>query len=68
MNLWMLINPLTIHFTRGWLDMDVTKSRRRPKSNLTTIDFDGINLCDIKYLRPSFDGDVMYLSNPCVNW
>lgn len=41
--------------------LKLTKSRRRSKSNLTTVDFDNINVCDVKYLPTSYDGDVLYV-------
>ena len=45
----------------------MTKSRRIPKSNLTTIDFDNKDVRDVKYLPPSFDGDVTILILPRIN-
>ena len=42
----------------------MTKSRRRSKSDLTAIDFDSIDLRDVKYLPPFFDGDVIFLLAP----
>ena len=39
--------------------LKMTKSRRRFKSNLTAIDFDNIDVRVVKYLPPSFDGDVI---------
>ena len=44
--------------------LKITKSRRRSKSNLTAIDFDTINVRDVKYLPPSFDGDVIFILPP----
>lgn len=38
----------------------MTKSRRRSKSDVTTIDFDNIDIHDVKYLPPNFDGDVLF--------
>ena len=34
------------------------------KSVLTTIDFDNIDVHDVKYLSPSFDGDVLFVLPP----
>jgi hypothetical protein len=42
----------------------MTKSRRRSKADLTVIDFDNINVHDVKYLPPSFDGDVIFILPP----
>jgi hypothetical protein len=44
--------------------LKMTKSKRRSKSNLTTINFDSIDIRDIKYLPPSFDGDVIFILPP----
>lgn len=41
--------------------LKLTKSRRRSKSDLMTIDFDSIDLHDIKLLPPSFDCDVLFV-------
>lgn len=40
----------------------MSKSWRWLKSDLTTIDFDGIDVREVNYLRPSYDGDVFFLS------
>lgn len=50
MDMWILINHLTFHFTHDWLDVEVIKSRRRSKSDLTIIEFGGIDVRDVKYL------------------
>ena len=42
----------------------MTKSRKRSKSDLTTIDFDSIDIRDVKYLPPSFDSDVLFVLPP----
>ena len=42
----------------------MTKSSRRSKSDLTAIDFDTIDVCNVKYLPPSFDGDVIFILPP----
>ena len=42
----------------------MTKSRRSSKSDLTAIDFDSIDVRDVKYLLPIFDGDVIFLLPP----
>lgn len=39
----------------------MTKSKERSKSYLTTIDFDNIDMRDIKYLQPHFYGDVLFM-------
>ena len=44
--------------------LKMTKSKRRSKYDLTTIDFDTIDVCEIKYLLPSFDGDVIFILSP----
>ena len=44
--------------------LKITKSRRRSKSDLTIIDFDSIDVCDVKYLLPSFDYDVIFILPP----
>jgi hypothetical protein len=41
--------------------LKMTKSRRRSKSDLTAIDFDSIDVREVKYLPPSFDGDVIFI-------
>ena len=38
-----------------------TKSRKRSKSDLTTIDFENIMVRDVKYLPSSFDGDILFV-------
>ena len=44
--------------------LKMTKSRRRSKSDLTVIDFDNINVRDVKYLPSSFDGDIIFILPP----
>ena len=44
--------------------LQLTKSRIRSKSELITIDFDNINVCDVKYLPTSFDGDIFFVLAP----
>ena len=44
--------------------LKLTKSGRRSKSNLTIIDFDSIDVCDVKYLLFTFDGDVLFVLPP----
>ena len=44
--------------------LKMTKSRRRSKSDLIAIDFDSINVRDVKYLPLSFDGDVIFILPP----
>ena len=44
--------------------LKMTKFRRRSKSDFTTIDFDNIDVRDVKYLPPSFDGDVVFMMPP----
>ena len=41
--------------------LKMTKSRRRSKSDHTEIDFDNIDVRNVKYLPPSFDGDVIFI-------
>jgi hypothetical protein len=41
--------------------LKVTKSRKRSKSDLASIDFDSIDVQDVKYLPSSFNGDVLFL-------
>jgi hypothetical protein len=43
-----------------------TKSRKRSKSDLAFIDFDNIDVRDVKYLPSSFDGDVLFVLPPVV--
>ena len=40
--------------------LKLTKSRRRSKLDNTKIDFDNIDVRDVKYLPSSFDDDVLY--------
>ena len=44
--------------------LKVTKSRKRSKSDLAFIDFDNIDVRDVKYLPSSFDGDVLFVLPP----
>jgi hypothetical protein len=44
--------------------LKMTKSRRRSKSDLIAIDFDSIDIRHVKYLLPSFDGDVIFILPP----
>jgi hypothetical protein len=44
--------------------LKMTKSRRRSKSDLTAIGFDSIDVREVKYLSPSFDGDVIFILPP----
>ena len=46
--------------------LKMTKSRRRSRSNLTAIDFDSIDVRNVKYFPPSFDGDVIFILPPIV--
>ena len=39
-------------------------TKLRSKSDLTTINFGSVNVFDIKYLPPSFDGDVLFVLPP----
>ena len=39
----------------------MTKSRRRSKFDLTAIDLDTIDVREVKYLPPSFDGDIIFI-------
>ena len=48
--------------------LKMTKSRKMSKSDLTAIDFESIDVRDVKYLPPSFDDNVIYIhlaSNKC---
>ena len=45
--------------------LKLTKSRKRSKSDLASIGFDNIDVCDVKYLPSSFNGDVLFLLPPC---
>ena len=38
-----------------------TKSRKRSESNLESIDFNSIEVRDLKYLPSSFDGDILFV-------
>ena len=38
--------------------------RKRSKSNLSIINFDNIDVRDVKYLPPFFDGDVLFILPP----
>jgi hypothetical protein len=42
----------------------MTKSRRRSKFDHTAIDFDNIDVRNVKYLPPSFHGDVIFILPP----
>ena len=42
----------------------MTKSTRRSKTDLTGIDSDNLDVRDVKYLPPSFDGDVIFILPP----
>ena len=44
--------------------LKMTKSRRMFKFNLTAIDFDSIDVHDVKYLTTSFDGNVIFILHP----
>ena len=46
--------------------LKMTKSRKRSKSDLTAIVFDTINVRNVKYLPPYFDGDVIITLPPIV--
>ena len=41
--------------------LKLIKYKRRSKFDLTTIDFDSIDVLDVKYLPPSFDGDILFV-------
>jgi hypothetical protein len=41
--------------------LKLTKSRRRSKYDLNTINFDNIDACNVKYSSPSFDGDILFV-------
>ena len=45
-----------------------TKSMKRSKSDFVFIDFDNIDVRDVKYLPFSFDGDVLFVLPPCGTW
>lgn len=40
--------------------LKLAKSVKRSKYDIVTIDFYNINMHEVKYLPPSFDGDVMF--------
>ena len=42
----------------------MTKSRRRSTSDHTAIDFDSVDVREVKYLPPFFDGDVKVILPP----
>src|SRR6202022_2032965 len=44
--------------------LKLTKSRKRSKSDLASIDFDSIDVREVKYLPSSFNGDVLFLLPP----
>ena len=44
--------------------LKLTKSRKRSKSDLASIDFDNIDVRNVKYLPSSFNGDVLFLLPP----
>ena len=44
--------------------LKLTKSRKRSKSDLASIDFDSIDVCDVNYLTSSLNGDVLFLLPP----
>lgn len=46
--------------------LNLTKSRRRLKSNLTTINFDYIDVHDAKYLPPSFNSELLFVLSHCL--
>lgn len=45
----------------------LTKFRKRSKLDLATIDFENLEVCDVKYLSPSFDNDIC-LCFPLCRW
>jgi hypothetical protein len=51
-----------------WLTMvdalKLIKSKKRLKSDLASIDFDSIDVSEVKYLPFSFNGDVLLLLSP----
>lgn len=48
--------------------LKVTNSKKRIKYDLTIIDFNNIDLCDVKHLPPSFDGDILFVLPPMAIW
>ena len=44
--------------------LKMTKSKKKSKFYLTAIDFDSIDVRDVKYLPPSFDGGVIFILPP----
>ena len=61
--------PHLDHFSssHGFNIVDVsklTKPREMSDFNLTTINFDSIDICDVKYLPPSFNDDVLFILPP----
>jgi hypothetical protein len=60
--------PLHPSPSSTWLTMvdalKLTKSRKKSKSDLASIDFDSIDVRDVKYLPSSFNGDVLFLLPP----
>ena len=44
--------------------LKMTKSRRRSKFDDPAIDFDNIDVRDVKYLLPSSDGDIIFILPP----
>ena len=44
--------------------LKLTKFKRMSKSDLTTIDFDNIDVCDVKQLPLSFYGNVLFVLPP----
>ena len=46
--------------------LKMTKSRRRFKSDLTGIDFDTVDVREVKYLPPSSDCDVIFILPPII--
>lgn len=57
----------SLHLSSSSLDLKIVnvlklkKYRRNSKFDLTTINFDSINVRDVKYLAPSFDGDILFV-------
>lgn len=41
--------------------LKLTKSRNMSKFDLIINDFDSIDVCDVKYLPPSFDNDILFV-------
>jgi hypothetical protein len=53
---------IILHILLNIVDaLKIIKSRKMSKSDLTAIDFDNIDVHDIKYLPPSFDGGVIFI-------